>query len=564
MIAWVSVRAFIARGELEAAIPLAGMMQRQVVAGDGEAVRATGAELAERASAAAGLTSDPIWRSFEAVPALGSNLRVVRELAAIVDDLATDGILPLSEVAGGISVADFRPVDGIVDLQPLINARPAVAAAAGAIQSAQDELRTVDTVNTLDDIAGAATTLGDAIAEVEPAINALDRAVRIAPLILGAEGPRDYAVLFQNPAELRSSGGIVGAVALIHTENGSIQLAQQASGAGFPGYTDPVLELPMETRGLYGDRTGRFMLNVGLTPNFALSARLAQEMWRLEYGVQVDGVLSIDPVALGYVLEATGPIALPSGDVLTSENAVSLLLSDVYQRYENPADQDAFFSSAAAAVFSAVAGGAVDPVTLITALSRAGDEHRVSVWSASEVEQAILADTTLAGSIPVSDSETQRFGLYINDATGAKMDTYLDVKTKVGQITCRDDLRPTYSIEVALTNTAPGDAGTAFPWYVTGGGVFGVPPGNVKSIVSVYSAADTQNLGLTQDGQVVPYLPATDDGFQVSALTVELAPGQSTIIRYSWLGAAEFDGELELHMTPVIHRNETQKLEMTC
>jgi hypothetical protein len=134
----------------------------------------------------------------------------------------------------------------------------------------------------------------------------------------------------------------------------------------------------------------------------------------------------------------------------------------------------------------------------------------------------------------------------------------------VGQMTCRNDRRPTYAVEVTLTNTAPADAGVTLPRYVTGGGVFGVEPGNVKTIVSVYSAEDTQNLGLTQDGQKVPYLPTTDAGFQVSAVTVELAPGQSTIIRYEWLGAAEFNGQIELQMTPVIHRNETQELEMTC
>jgi hypothetical protein len=564
LVAWVGIRASIARAELEGAIPLASTMQEQVVGGDSPGAQDTARELQRRADSAAGLTSDPIWRAFESLPTLGTNLLAVRQLAAAADSLARDGVAPLAEMAGGITVDSFRPSDGTIDLQPLIDARPAVTDAVAAITVAGNDAALIETDGTIEEVRDAVARFSSVVSDAGSALSAVDNAVNLLPTMLGAEGPRDYAVLFQNPAELRSSGGIVGAVALVHTESGSMQLVQQAPGAGFPRYPEPVLELPTETRALYGDITGQFMLNVGLTPNFPLTARLAQEMWRLEFGIQVDGVLSIDPVALSYLLGATGPITLPTGDVLSSENAVQLLLTDVYQRYEDPKAQDAFFAAAAASVFSAVASGSAEPVALIQALGKAGSEQRVMVWNTAEQEQAILADTTLAGSLPVSDDNAQRFGVYFNDATGAKMDTYLDVVTSVGQITCRNDKRPNFAMEVTLTNTAPADAATALPRYVTGGGVYGVTPGNVRTIASVYGAPALENLGLTQDGQNVPYLPAADDGYQVSAATVELAPGQSTVLRYDWLGAAPFAGEVELRSTPLIHRNETQRLEMAC
>jgi hypothetical protein len=564
LVAWVGIRALLARGELEGAIPLASTMQSQVVAGDGDAARLTGVELTERAAAAASLTSDPIWRMFEGVPALGVNLTAARQLAAVVDDLAQDAIAPLADVAGGVSVDDFRPVAGKVDLDPLIEIQPAIAKAARAMVAAQAKIRMVDTSSSISEVASAADRLRTAVDGAALSITAVDRAVRILPAMLGAEGPRNYLLLVQNPAELRSTGGIVGAVAMIRTQEGSIQLAQQASGASFPRYPEPVLDLSTETRGLYGDITGQFMLNVGLTPAFTTSAELAREMWRLEFGVEVDGVLSLDPIALGYILGATGPITLPTGDVLSSENAVSLLLTDVYERYEDPVKQDAFFAAAAASVFSAVAAGDVDPIALITALGRAGTEHRALVWSANDADQAVLSDTTLAGGLPTSDADTQSFGLYFNDATGAKMDTYLDIATSVGQSMCRKDGRPNYAVEVTLTNVAPADAGVSLPRYVTGGGAFGVTPGNIRTIVSLYGTGDLENLGLIQDGEVVPYHPASDDTYQVSALSVELSPGQTTVLRYDWLGGTPHEKTVELQMTPVIHRNETLKLDTPC
>jgi hypothetical protein len=564
LVAWVGVRAILAGDELESAIPLASAMQQQVVAGDGDAARLTGLELGERAASAASLTSDPVWRMFEGIPALGANLVVVRQLAAVVDDLAQGAVTPLADVAGAITTADFKPINGSINLQPLVDAQPAVSAAAVAVHTAKEQVDAIDAEGTINELTVATARLSGVVTDADVSIAAVDNAVRLLPVILGGYGPRDYLVLFQNPAELRSTGGIAGAAALLHTQDGQMQLVRQVSSTEYASYDAPVLDLPMETRGIYGDDIGQYLQDVNLTPNFAQSAELAQEMWRLQFGEEVDGVLSIDPVALSYLLRATGPITLSTGDVLSSDNAVQVLLSEVYSRYPDAERQDAFFAAAAASVFSAVASGDADPVTLITALAQAGAEHRVLIWSSEDSEQAVLANTTLAGGLPVSDTNSQRFGVYFNDATAAKMGPYLDVKTAVGQSTCRTDNRPNYVVDVTLTNNAPADASTSLPTYVTAGGSYGTPAGNIRTIVSVYGAPGMENLGVTRDGVSVPYLPATDSTYPLSNLTLELAPGETSVLRFSWLGDKEFEGNIELQMTPVIHRNETLKLDAAC
>jgi hypothetical protein len=563
-VGWVGVRALMAKGELESALPLARDVQSRLAEGDAHAAEITASQLAEHADTAASLSSDPIWRAYESLPLLGTNLMVVRQLAETVTAIANGAVLPLTDAAASISVEGFKPVNGAIALQPLIDSQPSVSAATAALKDAQADLRTVDASEALPEVRAAADQLRGALDSVVQSVDAVDRAVRIIPAMLGASGPRNYLVLFQNPAELRSTGGISGAVALMRTHDGQMQLTKQVSSTEYTHYDAPVLDLPLETRGIYGDITGRFIQDVNLTPNFVQSAELAQEMWRLQFGEQVDGVLSIDPVALSYLLRATGPITLPTGDVLSSENAVQLLLTDVYSRYPETRAQDFFFASAAASVFSAVAGGSADPIALIKALAQAGAEHRVLVWSSEDAEQAILADTTLAGSLPLSNETTQRFGLYFNDATAAKMGPYLSVQTAVGQSTCRNDQRPNYEVELTLTNTAPLDAAMSLPSYVTAGGAYGVAAGNIRTIVSAYGVPGMENLGLVQDGATVPYLPATDASHPVSTLTVELAPGQTSTVRFSWLGSEPFDGALELQMTPVIHRNETLKLEDAC
>ncbi len=143
-----------------------------------------------------------------------------------------------------------------------------------------------------------------------------------------------------------------------------------------------MLPLSADTTSLYGNITGRYMQDVNLTPRFDVTGALAREMWKQKFGQQVDGVLAIDPVTLGYILRATGPVQLATGDTLTSDNAVKLLLSDVYAKYPDPTVQDAFFASAASAVFDKVSSGGFDAKKLIAALADGTADGRLRLWSA--------------------------------------------------------------------------------------------------------------------------------------------------------------------------------------
>ena len=561
---WVGARAYLAKQELDQALPLATTIQTALLDGDSNAAVLSAGRLQDHSAQAAALTSDPIWRVAEALPWLGANLAAVRQLAGVVDSVSQGVVGPLAEIAGVVDLDSFKPVDGVIDVQPMVAAQPQLRDAVAVLSTAVAQTRDINTSETLEVVQNATQNLDATLATTLVSVEALNRAAQLLPAMLGSDGPRNYVLMFQNPAELRSSGGITGALALLHTENGQVSLVQQESTGSMPQYDSPVVQLDADTRNLYGDITGRYIQDVNLTPDFRQSGVLVAEMWRLAFGTAVDGVISLDPVALSYLLEATGPITLPSGDVISSDNAVKLLLSDVYARFERSADQDAFFASAAASVFSAVAGGEADATKLAKALARAGDEHRVLVYSASEGEQALLADTTLAGGLPTSTPLEKNFGIYLNEAGGTKMDTYLDMALAVGQVSCRNDKRPEYGIEVVLTNTAPADAAASLSRYVTGGGMFGVSPGNIKTLISAYGSPELQNLGVTRDGVKAPYLPATDAGYQVSGITVELAPGESTVLRFGWLGAGPFVGSLSIQATPTVGLPAVEILKETC
>jgi hypothetical protein len=561
---WVGVRGSLAKDALDEAVPAASALAGQIAAGDTAAASDSFDLLTDRSSTAAALTSDPVWRAVELVPYLGANLAVVREAADIVDGIARDAVAPIVEITATIGIDEFAPVDGAIQLQPLIDAQPNIAAAAKAMAAADERAQAIETGNVLEVVAEAVVKLRDTVGEANVVVESVDRAARLLPPMMGAEDERNYLLLFQNPAELRSTGGIPGALAQLTVSGGAISLTQQASSGDFPKADVSVLELPLETRALYGDITGKYIQNVTLTPQFPLSGPLAAEMWRQQFGVQVDGVMSVDPVVLSYLLRATGPITLPTGDVLTSEGAVQLLLSDVYARYPDPAMQDIFFATAAASVFDAVAGGGFDPAALLDALAQAGAEHRLLMWSAHETEQAELAKTTLAGGLPVSDADTARIGVYFNDATGSKMGTYLQTQIDTGVKVCRADGLPQLDVQITLTNIAPADAAVSLPEYVTGGGVYGVTPGNIKFIANIYGVPGSANLGVTRDGVEFAHHATIDSGYPVSAVTIELAPGESTTFTSSFLAETRDVTRIVIQKTPEVNVVSEGTIDLTC
>ncbi|WP_394550979.1 DUF4012 domain-containing protein [Agromyces sp. MMS24-JH15] len=556
-IAWIAIRGLLAKQELDGAVGAAADARAAIVAGDTDAAMAAAEELAGHAVSAADLTSDPVWRAVEAIPLVGPNLATVRVLAATVDEVASGAVLPLASAAGSVGLDAFRPADGRIDLAPIVALQAPAAEASAAVSSARDTLAEVDGADVLAPIADARTQLDDLLTETARAVDALDRASRLVPAMLGANGPRDILLLFQNNAELRTLGGSPAALALVHVDGGAFELTTQADSGDFPRFDPPAVELPLETRALWGDNAARWIHDVTFAPQFPIAATTAREMWRDRFGEEPASVVAFDPVALSYLLTATGPITLSTGDVLTSENAVPFLLQEVYARYpsDSPTDtagQDALFAEVTRAVVAALRTGTAEPRALIDAMVRAGDERRLLIWNADASEQEILAGTTLTGDLPTSTDQTQAFGLYLNDMTGSKMDPYLDVQVAAAGMVCRNDGLPEYQFTVSLANTAPPDAATALPEYVTGGGANGTPAGAIRTSVHLYSEPGTYNLGVFRDGQPVPYHPTADAGYTLSRVEVVLQPGETAEWTFAFLGGEPGIRAIDLQHTPLV------------
>jgi hypothetical protein len=548
--AWIGVRGWLAKDHLEKAAALVPRLEQQAL--DGRAGTADLRALQRETGAARELTGDPVWSAAQHLPWVGDDLAAVRAASRAVDTVATRVVPPLLTVADTLDPKALRPKDGRIDLEPLLKAREPLHRADQALSEARAMIAPY---------VGAGARAGSLVGPVKRAVRQLSdqlgtlagdtatgsRAADLLPSMLGAEGRRSYLVVFQNLAEARSLGGIAGAFAIVEADDGRLSISHQGTAGSFPRFENPVIHFTPGQRRLYQPQTGRFFQNVTQPMSFPVGAGIAQEMWKRASDEKVDGVIATDPVALSYVLRATGPVQLPTGERLTGDNAVRLLLRDVYDRYDQPAAQDAFFASAAIAVFRRLTTGAGDPAAMLDALARASSERRLLVWSDHAEEEKRLSGTVLEGVLPATEPSRPTVGVFFNDATASKMSYYLRAAGQLTGGACRPGGMRDLKLVMTMTSTAPP---RGLPAYVTGR----TKPYTLSTVVYLASPVAGGVVSVQVDGQDRPVNTQDVAGRSVAALTVDLRPGQSAEVTVTYVSPQRAE-PARLRTSPTVTHN---------
>jgi hypothetical protein len=563
--AWVAIRGALAYQDLARIQNSATDLSSSLVSDPASAID-TLDRLAADAESARNLTDDPVWRIAEHLPWMGPQLAALSTVAASTDELLSKSLVPLAHAAQDASVESFKPVGGRVETTTFTSiVAPAKMAAAHASDAAA-RVRDIDPTPLLGVVDSAVGRAGDLFAEVASAVDGLSRASQLLPSMLGMDGPRSYLLLVQNNAELRSLGGITGTVILLRADHGAVSLVQTDTATGLSaGITEPQVELPTSLTDIFGTKPARYFHNLTQIPDFTIDGPLAQTMFQKRTGIRVDGVLSMDPVALSYLLRATGPVRLSTGDTLDAASAAPFLLNGVYLKYPDPVAQDAVFAAAAGEIFQGLLDGRGAASGLIEGLTQAGRERRIFMWSANATEQAVIAGTTIAGSLTSADSNGAALGVFLNDATGSKMSYYVRPDVSLAWDSCpasRTTDERELSLEVTLTSDAPADAATTLPWYITGGGVYGVAPGNASTVAYIFLPDGFELVEATAtDGG--GYAEHPYEGREVLTFGTNLKPGESTTLSIHMRGATGQD-RAEAFVTPTANASINPAIVAFC
>jgi Protein of unknown function (DUF4012) len=481
-----------------------GMQQARDAVVSGKAGLALGRFRAAKVSfdEAAAESSGGILGIVDSLPVIGGNVDVVRGLARAGGKTAQAGIdvaTAVDALPGGVEA--FAPAHGRIPLQRFPPLARAVDAAHRLVQQAVDEVRSTGGSVLIPTIADARWQAETSLADLDATLGSAAGVLGGLPAFLGADGPRTYLFGADNPAELRGTGGLIGAYALLRIEDGRLSFSSFRPVQSLPLLRPSEVPAPNpDYRRLYNpQRTGNgFWLNSNMTPDFPSAAQAFETSFEQVTGQHVDGVVTADPFALRALLEATGPAEVPSLGVTVTENdVVPFLANQAYARITNPAERKLVLGAVAETVVQRFLEAAHGTLAVRSVAKAAGDAH-VLVYVNDPTMQSALAGTGAGGAFRVpSGSPADLLSVVINNGSGNKVDYYVDRDVRYS-VTLEPGGGTKATTDVLLTNHAPSGG---LPSYVLGPVKgYATEPGQDVSILNVYCGGTCSLTAATRQG----------------------------------------------------------------
>ena len=392
----------------------------------------------------------PLLAPARVLPFVGRQLRSVSALSA-----------------AATTVADVA-IAGMNDAQPILAepggsnaARAASARRLGQLADHADTrlqgLRLGPRVGLLTTLAKARNRLANQVAELRDALaKGATGGTAVADLL---EGPRRYLVFAANNAEMRAGSGMFLSAGELQSGPEGLRLSAMRSVTDIPV---PIGAVPLP--GDLADRWGWLepnadWRNLMTSPRFDVAAPLAAQMWVAAGNAPVDGVMVLDPVALGGLLRGTGPVEV-DGRRFTEQNIVEELLHAQYLRFpthEDKPERREGLGRISGAIFTALDAGKWSLSGLASGLADAAGGRHLFMWAADPSEQAAWQALGVDGAL-----QPDSLLLSMLNRGGNKLDPFLRVRAEMAVASVEEETEVTLTIHLE-NRVPPGE-----PRYVAG------------------------------------------------------------------------------------------------
>ena len=350
--------------------------------------------------------------------------------------------------------------------------------------------------------------------------------VAAGAVLAGADKPKKYLIAFQNSAEARGTGGILGAYAIIEFDNGDIKILKTGSNAELKWNTELIIKMPDEFMRLYGKNPAIWQ-NSNLSPHFPYGAKIWMANWEKQFGGKLDGVIAVDPTALSYILRSTGEIRLKSGEKITSENVVEETLKNAYERYEK--DNDArkqYLVEIMNATAAKLTTGEYSKVKMAKALRDGIKANRILIYSTNQSAQKQLEKVRLGGHLGLAANNEYR--TVIQNIDASKLDYYLDRSVTIESKSCQN-VKQT-QVRIRVTNTL--ETGVGLSAYVLTRADKGKPASLITGAhrfkVFIYGPTDAKLISVSRENRTADLGGSSVERKRpVYVADVDLAPGAS-------------------------------------
>lgn len=489
--------------------------------------------------------SSPLVTAFAQLPVAGHNVSAARAPLSPATE-----ILALTETAleQSTDVEGLLGVDGGVDVEQV-----------HALASTSEDLiaeiaglgRTARSQSSPWILEPLKTQLAVIDAQTKPAEEFSDLEL-VDPLLelLGSSSPKSYLLLFGNNSEARELGGFTGAFAVMHVADGNVSVTQ-ADRTPVLNREDPsplLFTHPPPQRFLE-HRPWQFPQNYTAIADFPSLGDSLIDLFPAASGIEIDGLLYLDPQALAAVVGLVGEVHLEESDLtVTAENAARLVTVEQYELFDpGSAEREEFLQEVVAEVFDALLGGEIDAgPAQIRALVRAVQQDRLLVLPFDDTALSLAERAGLTGGVPTPTGQDYLAVSHLNGGPN-KLDPFLH-----RNIEYRAEVDPTTGevdavVSIELTNDAPAQ----LPLYANNNR-HGYEIGTNRAFVVVHTPHDL--LGVS--GATEPALTRSfaEFGWQRHEALVAIPQGESRTVEFRLAGAirAGADYQLDIGHQPLI------------
>lgn len=459
------------------------------------------------------------------VPWVGDDLRTVKAIAttgAVAADSARN-VLEAARMFENAKGEFAAPIsNGRIDLAALEAFEPSVAAASDRVATATHLLGETKPSGFVGSIESAQSQLLLKMTDFSRDLKNLDGYLQVLPPLLGQNERRRYLVAIGNDAEMNANGMVLS-YGVIEASGGKLEWARGGPVTDLRLSRPAGVELDPEYMARWGWANPTFAWQrTNVSPEYPIAGEIMDAMYKQKTGTQVDGVIYMDGVALGYLLRATGPITFDDPAITLDErNFAEFAMNKAYTSFASQQERKEFLGLAAGkAVTTAFSITGERARTLGTVLGQAARERRLMIWSNHKSEQMRLASLSLGGGL--GDSEGGFFSYTLENFGGNKLDYYMTNKVNY-QSRIDSEGFETVTVRFDLANSATGELNPYILGYDPT--VKGRNPGDYVGYLTVYAPTGAFLTGGASRSDVSSVLP--DAGHAAFSLSV-LVPAQGS------------------------------------
>lgn len=364
-------------------------------------------------------------------------------------------------------VRSLAPKDGAIPIEPLRTLAQPLSRADALAGDAYTVIHSAPRTLLAGPVGEARRAAEEQLAPLHHTLRAASAIVAGLPAFLGAEEPSRFYFAAAGPAELRGTGGLIGAYSIMTIEDGRVSFSPFGPVQELPVPALDDVPSPSEEFSRNYDRfrnANGFWLNVNMTPDFPQAAEAMLLALEDQTKLEIDGVIQADPFALQALLEMTGSAEVPGLDItVDADNVVPFTTNEAYVRFAHDSEaRKLVLGEVAKSVVERFFEEADPSVGGLRKLVGTMSEGHIQVYSHDATMEQGLQGTGVGGALPHPSGDF--LSVVQNNGGGQKIDFYAHRRVEY-RVDLGDEGSAAASLDVSLRNEAP-DSG--LPPYIIG------------------------------------------------------------------------------------------------